>query len=734
MGLYETKQMPVRHEIKSQLAKLLATEDLVVEHKKVSTACFNVHTRVLILPLWEKASNTVYDLLVGHEVGHALFTPDEDWVQSAKIPSQFVNVVEDARVEKLMKRKYMGLAKTFFNGYKELNEEDFFQLEDQDISKFNLADRANLYFKVGNFIKLDFNTKEKEIVDLISSAESFADALIAAEELYKYCKKEKEQQQKVADFDSHQIQGESKSPLSEIVETNDSSSEEEGESDNSQPNPDESYGGTAQGDEVQNISNDEKEPEVRTADSLENKLRDLINHDGYENVYVEIPQVNLETVIGKNAVVHKDIDASFNHQQNKHNEMCDERNLDRVDLFKYADEGYKKFKLSAQKEVNYLVKEFECRKAADSYARATTARTGVLDTSRLHSYKYTEDLFRKVSVIPDGKNHGLIFILDWSGSMSHVLQDTCKQLFNLVWFCKKVAIPFEVYAFTNEWRRGEYDYENKTHAPADRTPHYEVKEGLIQVEETFALMNLLTSKVSGKELEHQMLNVWRLAVCFEDSYCTQYTYSNRLALSGTPLNEALMSLHQILPKFQRENKLQKVQCIVLTDGEANYPPYHVEIKRGYNSDSYIGSRGINPDKTFLRDRKLGITYKFDYGYHQFTEVLLRNLKDKFPSVNFIGIRVLEGRDVNRFINLYHNQNDKQYEVIQNDWKKLKSFTITNSGYDAYFGLSSSALSRDAEFDVADDATKSQIKSAFVKSLKTKKLNKKVLGEFISLVV
>jgi hypothetical protein len=735
MGSYETKQMPVRHEIKSQLAKLLATEDLVVEHKKVSTACFNVHTRVLTLPLWEKASNLVYDLLVGHEVGHALFTPDEDWSQNTKIPPQFVNVVEDARIEKLMKRKYMGLAKTFFNGYKELNDQDFFQLNDENLSKFNLADRANLWFKVGNYIDVPIQRgKEIEIINLIADTETFADVLIAAEELYKYCKKEKEQQQKVPDFDSHETGGDSQSSTNQPVETDDSSPEEEGESDNSQPNPDESYGGTAQGDEVQNTANDEEEPEVLTADSLENKLRDLINHDGYENVYVEIPQVNLETVIGKNADVHRDIDTSFNHQQNKHNEMCDERNLDRVDLFKYADEDYKKFKLSAQKEVNYLVKEFECRKAADSYARATTARTGVLDTSRLHSYKYSEDLFKKVSVIPDGKNHGLIFILDWSGSMSHVLQDTCKQLFNLVWFCKKVAIPFEVYAFTNEWRRGEYDYENKTHAPADRTPHYEAKEGLIQVEETFALMNLLTSKVSGKELEHQMLNVWRLSICFRDSYRAQYTYSNRLALSGTPLNEALMSLHQILPKFQRENKLQKVQCIVLTDGEANYPPYHVEIKRGYDSDSYIGARGINPDKTFLRDRKLGITYKFDYGYHQFTEVLLRNLKDKFPSVNFIGIRVLEGRNANRFINLYHNQSDKQYEVIQNDWKKLKSFTITNSGYDAYFGLSSSALSQDAEFDVAESATKSQIKSAFVKSLKTKKLNKKVLGEFISLVV
>ena len=90
------------------------------------------------------------------------------------------------------------------------------------------------------------------------------------------------------------------------------------------------------------------------------------------------------------------------------------------------------------------------------------------------------------------------------------------------------------------------------------------------------------------------------------------------------------------------------------------------------------------------------------------------------------IRVLEGRNAHRFISLYHSHLDKQYEIIQNDWKKMKSFKITNSGYDAYFGLSSSTLSQDAEFEVAEDATKSQIKSAFVKSLKTKKLNKKVI--------
>ena len=714
------KPMPVKFEVKGMLAKLLATEDIIIEHKKVETACFNVHTRVLTLPMW-KASNNVIDLLCAHEVGHARETPDEDWMEEHKIPQQFVNIVEDARVEKLMKRKYAGLAKTFYNGYKELHEDDFFQIADEDVSIMNLADRTNLYFKVGNFIPLDFNPEEMGIVNLIAATETFADALFAAKELYNYCKKEKEQQ-----YNSQETQGDSQSPANEILESNDSSDDQEEGSDNSQSEQpsDESYGGTAQGDQIPQSSNQQEDPEVRTVDSLESKIRDLVNVDGNENVYVEVPQVNLNTLIGKNFDVHKDIDASFKFQQ-------DNRPTEK--LFEDVDLQFKKFKVSAQKEVNYLVKEFECRKAADSYARASTARTGTLDTTRLHSYKFNEDLFKKVTVIPDGKNHGLVFILDWSGSMASVMLDTCKQLFNLVWFCKKVSIPFEVYAFTNEWRRPEYDYETGKFLAADRTSHYQKREGLIQVDEGFSLMNLLTSKVSQSVLEHQMLNIWRLAVCFGNTYTCGYTHPSRLCLSGTPLNEALISLHQILPKFQKENKLQKVQCIVLTDGEASHIPYHVEIKRAWDKETYIGLNSVSPQKTFLRDRKLGTTYMFGYGYHEFTDTLLRNLKDKFSSVNFIGIRVLPGRDAHRFINLYHSPSDKNYVKIQNDWKKLKSFTITNSGYDAYFGISSSALSQDAEFEVAEDATKAQIKTAFVKSLKIKKLNKKVLGEFVGLI-
>ena len=63
-----------KHDTKSNLAKLLATENISVQHKKVDTAYFDVKNRILCLPIWkEEMPDDVYDLLVGHEVGHALF-------------------------------------------------------------------------------------------------------------------------------------------------------------------------------------------------------------------------------------------------------------------------------------------------------------------------------------------------------------------------------------------------------------------------------------------------------------------------------------------------------------------------------------------------------------------------------------------------------------------------------------------------------------------------------------
>jgi hypothetical protein len=713
--------MPVNHEIKSQLAKLLATEDLVVEHKKVETACFNVHTRVLTLPMWEKASNIVYDLLVGHEVGHALFTPDEDWIKERKIPPQFVNVTEDARIEKLMKRKYAGLAKTFYGGYKELSDEDFFHLEDEDISTYNLADRANLYFKIGNFLSFDFTVEEQNIINQIANAETFTEALDAAEVLYKYCKQKQQEETKV-NLDSHENQqsGSGSNSASDFIDQQEGENEAEDEPSDDDSNQSGGESETTQGE----MGGEDYEPEVKTVDNLEDALKSLVNQDGWENTYVEIPKLNIKQIIVSNTEIHNQCKQSWASYSDT-NDSIEMFGL----TFGEVDKDFREFKRSAQKEVNYLVKEFECRKAADSYARASTSRTGVLDCSKLHTYKYNEDLFRKVTTLANGKNHGLVFVLDWSGSMSRVMLDTVKQLFNLIWFCKKVGIPFEVYAFTNSYPIIKYDENNK---PIFPEPSYQKKEGLLRVEEYFSLLNMLTSKTNGKTLEDQMLNIYRIACNFSDQHYTKYVVPVGLDLSGTPLNEALVALHEILPTFQKDNNLQKVQCVILTDGEAAPLKYHKEFNRRFEEDPYLGVNSVGTNG-FLRDRKTGNTYSLDCEWYGFTDVLLRNLRDKFPTVNFIGMRILESRDASSFVRRYTGWVSKDYDKIMNTWKKEKTFSIKNSGYHTYFGLSATALANDAEFEVAEDATKTQIKSAFVKSLKSKKMNKKVLGEFVELV-
>ena len=164
-------------EIKGNLARLLATENLVVEHRSVPTACFDVDRRVLTLPNWDRASGIVYDMLVGHEVGHALFTPNEDWREAADCPKDFINVIEDARIEKLMKRKYPGLRKSFAGGYAELNAQDFFGLGGDDLTEYSLIDRINLHFKVGATALIPFVENEKVFVTRTEEAETFAEVL-----------------------------------------------------------------------------------------------------------------------------------------------------------------------------------------------------------------------------------------------------------------------------------------------------------------------------------------------------------------------------------------------------------------------------------------------------------------------------------------------------------------------------------------------------------------------------
>ncbi len=183
--------------VKSTLARLLANENIEVREGNYQTASFDVVNRILNLPLWKDKGADVQDLLVGHEVGHALFTPNDDTLDNPPCPKAYINVTEDARIEKLMKRKYPGLTKDFYGGYQQLNDQDFFCIQDEDLSKMTLIDRVNLHYKIGAYAMLPFDASETPLRDAVGAAETFEEAIAAAVAIYEYAKEQREKQKSV---------------------------------------------------------------------------------------------------------------------------------------------------------------------------------------------------------------------------------------------------------------------------------------------------------------------------------------------------------------------------------------------------------------------------------------------------------------------------------------------------------------------------------------------------------
>ena len=707
--------MSVNLEVKGTLAKLLATEDLLIEHKKVQTASFDVERRILTLPIWDLASNQVVDLLVSHEVGHALFTPNEDWTEKVRIPKNYVNVAEDVRVEKLMKRKYLGISKTFYRGYQELNQLDFFSVDGVDLDSMNLADRINLHFKIGAFLGIKFTPEEQEVVDVVSKAETFDDALAAAEVMYTFCKARAEEEKKneTKNQESGQVSEEGQS----------STTQDSGESDS--PSDDLDSDSTSNSGGASNVEGNDGDPDisggipvdgtsVETMESLDQKMKDLISNNQYsDSHYLEIPEFPLDKLIVSNSFVVSQV-----------NEFWDNVYEDLDNPFERIDAELAKFKKDASKEVNYLVKEFECRKSADSYARATTSRTGVLDTSKLHTYRYNEDLFKKVTTLPEGKSHGLVFLLDWSGSMGDHLLSTVKQVLNLAWFCQKVGIPFRVYAFTNAWyveRSSEY-WEPQKNLLED------ADSNSVWASDDFRLIEFLTSEGNAKDFEKQVKTLWRLTKANSRGYDNP-AIPVGFSLSGTPLFVALSSLTSVLPAFQKKYGLQKVHTIVLTDGESE-PLTYTSYRETRDGDLRPVRCQIRSKSTYLRDRKLGTTYSLG-DYHKQQTSIMQNLRDRFPFMNFIGIRICSGRDFGSMVRWWTEQSVSP--EMSSKWKKEKSMTLDIGNYTKFFAISAGDMGASSEFEVQNDATKSQIKSAFKKSLQKSKFNRKILSEFVELV-
>jgi hypothetical protein len=373
------------------------------------------------------------------------------------------------------------------------------------------------------------------------------------------------------------------------------------------------------------------------------------------------------------------------------------------------------------------------KKSADSYARQRTAKTGMLDTSKLHTYLYNEDVFKKVTTITDGKNHGLVFVLDWSGSMNNILEDTLKQLFQLVWFCKKTQIPYEVYAFTNDsWKLDYLEDTDTDNYQAYRTQSSNLlvdtwKEGDINIDGCFRMVNILSSKARTKDIEKQMLNLWLTNCSFKYHYNHCFQHPAYFHLSGTPLNEAIIATKQIVKQMMK--KIQKVHVVILTDGEAHQPSYNVDRSKLHDSFGidYKGTRSIN-STCMLRNRKSGKTYGLTYSNCSLK--LIECIKDDLPNVSFIAFRVVERGGMRYVWTQYGMDTYNTYEEMKEQVKK-GNLSLKLNSFDRFFMIPQQHLSVDSDQleQVDEGATKREVSMAFRKMFKNKKTNKFMLSEF-----
>jgi hypothetical protein len=703
-------------DIRGTLAKLLATENLLVEHKKVGTASFDVQKRILTLPLWDRASNRVYTMLVGHEVGHALFTPADFDPTKLPCPKSFINVTEDARIEKLMKRKYPGLAKDFYVGYQELNEEDFFSINEEDVEKLPLIDRINLHYKIGAFSMMPFSASETPLCAAVGAAETFDEAVDAALAIYKYMKEEKQKQtEENVPAQTTQDGGGTTPEMGDQMTHEEMLEEAEkrenaNENDNQEENANEgvSIGNSSVGGDQ--ASNDIDE--VRTQESFDEELRGLTNDNSfYEPTIVNLPVVDLKKVIVSNDAIIKATEQFWS-------EYYSDAEI-RSALFDPIDSEFREFCNRTSKDVNYLVKEFECRKAASASSRATISRTGVLDTNKLQNYKFSDDIFRKISNTPDGKNHGLVFLLDWSGSMSNEIFETVCQLINLCQFCKKVGIPFDVYSFV-------IDPASALMTDPELNEVAGKVAGDIYIDKRFRLMNLLTSEGNSKNFANQCLFLYRIT-----SYYQRNGWAQRggiqapgfLSLCGTPLNEGLICINQLLPVWKSRTGAEKTHLIVLTDGESSQSGY-VHQPNEYFNHPYVNSLY----RYTLRDRKHGRYYSnIADGHYSTTNVLLQVIRDSNPGCSVLGFRICSTRDLTHMLYRVNAYDDK----YKKEWTKNKCVVVNNSNYHELYIVQSNSYTEDTSMKIENDnPTKAQIKSAFTKSLKSKSINRRLLSSFV----
>jgi hypothetical protein len=724
---------------KSTLAKLLAEEDIFVVHKKMDTAYFNPKSRELGLPIWkdEEMTKDIYDLMVCHEIAHALWTP-LDMLETArvrKINHSFVNIVEDARIERMVQDRYPGSVAVFNRGYNDLTAKDFFGIADKEVSELNLIDRINLFFKKQ---KVEFTAEEKVWVKRVAETKTPDDVLNLSEELYAWMSEnapiEDEDGEEKTMSDPNGESGEGEGETGEGDGPADEKGNEDGNdvpaggSDDVPNDGDDADAETEEGEssEVGGVESTGRggPPTAETDTDANNAGEMLVDKNATERTYGRIPALNENLIMPFGEILEK---ALPNYAQG--GSWVDAK---KSEIAAMKDES--------KKTVGYMVKEFEMKKAADQYARAAVSKSGSLDMARLHTYKYNEDLFKKVTTLPGATNHGMVMVVDWSGSMYDNLKGTLSQLYNLIWFCRRTQIPFEVFAFSdcNELFRNE---------DGVRRDRFEMtmdnfKAGDLALNR-FKLLEFFSNKMSAKEEIEMMEILWMIASYhgFEgdrEIAWSKVPYPGFLNLGGTPLNDAIIAMMEIVPKFKRDTGVQKVNTIFLTDGASNrlegIYDYRLNTDTGEHTPYISTVRGtmtISDPKTLKN---------YEVAGYDITDGLLRILKDRVPDMNLIGFFIAgSGRSgrVDKRV-LYNLQRDLSWDVIMEQVRflnKNKFLAIDSKGYDEMYVLPAKGMKVENEglSDELVGASKAKLKTAFGKAMSGKIESRQLLNKFVKLV-
>ena len=697
---------------KSQLAKLLATENIEVQENAVKTASFDVKDRVLTIPTLkeEHKSKHVYDMLVGHEVSHALHTPADGWMNLKDRSDEFrsfVNVIEDARIDKLIQKKYPGLTNDYLLGFKKMYKDNFFGTKGRKQSEFALIDKINMYFKSSKTINFNFDKKENHFVKLVDACKSFEDVQKLAEDILGYCKEElkknpelkktytpdlkgeEEGQEESEDSSNQNLDKNTEEKLQEFL------SKETGE-DKKEETKD-SQVGTGKG-----AGGDERLVSI-TNQAFDDAVEKMQDENTRTQAYCEMPKVRLEKLI----IPYKKYIRDFAVYDSKLMSF-EQSNLSLV------KQETKKFLDESSNIVNYLVKEFEMKKNAKMYARASQDKTGVIDPNKLHTYKFAEDIFKKITTVPNQKNHGMIFLLDWSGSMQHHLTPTVEQLLNLVMFCRKINIPFSVYKFMNN---GSYDskLENSPDSPFVNT------NKTLRADQSTRLCQMFTHKQSKSDFLRCAQNLHRSARYFNDRYnwrrrdeqVSVPSISNDYYLSSTPLNESLIAMDSIIKKFKNDNHTDKVALVTLTDGSAN----HISTENGGEINIKLNNRYVKCESSYMGNDK-DLTYR-----------LLKYLKKKYDLDTIGFFLASKYRELRYLFQVPY----KKEALAMKTFSKDKCIADYNTGYDVYFYVKSDTRVENTVIDETATANKKTLKRMFMSGMKKRLQSRVLLNNFIKMV-